>query len=569
MFTSKFFKYHPYVNNNKTIVPASMSVFPPLPVGPPPLDAPRSVMFAPDFMMLAKVALSNSQQEYRKRARKHKALETRKLKKNEWSIHQKQLALERSKDPDYSHDDTEMEMESEDEAPLSTDKKRIRSTASDTEDATANHPDLRGFKSFGPTLRTTSAGFTIPFHQSSDVTDIQNSDALKEVTLQLQNDPLLSLIIWTILHRCFDTKNGRVGIFFATLYNSEDCYPVAVGHWSLWQRIMIQCYSVFTRGGIYKKDFKKSLDHLVCKDLSVDDILHLRAVSGATPMAASRVQREGHFVISAFWIRHAAKVLRRVETVFELLPSPGNPNAFCQNDHNGILTVRGLKQFENLQVSSFLMVKCQQSKFEALSHFGRRPDSVYLPVTPSFGVSWSLEQLDLLVGMRRFMSYRTESFVIQPSHCSTFYNLSDSAVETDTIIRARCDSQPGVEDDIKRRPETDHNFAQRRDLDDVELILDQHDISLPRPGRPSKYEKQKNQTKVKALEMVWKKRGRKSKKMSPFIVTNEGENEQKRLQELITLVKMQKSQEKPTLYDNPSSQLGFDKLHGLLAAQMI
>ena len=348
-------------------------------------------------------------------------------------------------------------------------------------------------------------------------------DAVREseVKTQLKNNSVLATILFTVFKRCFNTSNGQVGLFFATLYNSKGSYPVAVTHWSLWQRICMQCYSCFSPRssssfGIRKDAFKATLLGIMCKDVHQKDLEKLRAVTGADATAPTRVKDDSHVVISAYWIRYAYRILMNVGTIEELIHNnqDSTGNVFC-NDRN--LTLYRLGEYERFKVSSFKMVACQQSKVTAAAHFGSRVgiNSIFNDLSPSFGVPWSIEQLKVLNTAIAFMNYELPSEKYNHHYTDIF----TSVEETETRSREEIiQSLPnGVEDDSQLRPKMSNNFTPMRDVKAVTKIMKDHDIQPLRRGRPSKTLKSKAELKKKLLRNEEMKRGKRKIKNSDSV----------------------------------------------------
>lgn len=284
---------------------------------------------------------------------------------------------------------------------------------------------------FGPVIKV-----------STNVTVPHVNDTEADVRKQLESNGVLSLILWTILHRSFNTKTGNVSAFFATMQTPDGSqHPVVVGHWSLWQRVCMHCYRCFnTRNkdlvGVNKRDMRNTFSAFIVHGLSTADICMFRRVTGADPMAKTRARCHSHFVMSAYWFRHVANILSSIYSEDDLLGSDVDRDVFCKDDE---FTTDTLRNFRDLNVSTYQVVHTQQSKFSASAHFGA-PDKYYDDLTPSFGVEWSKDQLKRLWDCMSFFGDGHRHM-----HRTSFYSVINHPIRTRREI---VQSMPnGVPDD--------------------------------------------------------------------------------------------------------------------------
>jgi len=378
-------------------------------------------------------------------------------------------------------DDLDLDPESKSIGKSSKVKKpRVSSTLTeDTEPAVI--PDY----AFGRVITTTYRGFTIPYHQNHNEHD---EKIAQQVANTLKNDSILSLILFTVLRRCFNTANGQVAMFFATLTNSQGSYPVVIGHYNLWQRICMNCYSAFSPrssgdSGIRKDSIRLALANFVSPNMHNVDLEKLSERTGADKMPTSRIANHSHFIMSIYFIRYAASALYDVKSVDRLLCSrTGLADGWCVDQR---LTRYGLKDYMNFHVSSYKIVNTQQSKFKARSHFfDIKRDPIFSDETPSFGVEWSDKQLSELNTVRSFLTFPfTKSRKLpSSSHCGSFYEILDNPIRSREEILA---SMPdGVDDDRHLRQTIARNFSSKRDQEMANFFVQKAGLPKPKPGRP-------------------------------------------------------------------------------------
>ena len=448
-------------------------------------------------------------------------------------IFEERRLIQEQKDPDFEpNESTDTDHEEEHEEKII----KKRHTSKILLDKASNLTEPK--EKFGRPIRFNYSGFIIPYSYNRKISDEEDIKNFQEIQDQLKRDSILSTIIFTLLRKAFNTSNGKVGLFFANIYNSTGSYPVVVGHWSLWQRICMHLYSSFSPRssdafGVRKCDFKSSFANIIGKNFHADDINKLRIVTGADPMTPSRVINDSHFVISAYWLQYASLALSQVEVIEELIhdhPSDDAINVFCTDD---TLTVQGLGDYKTFDVSAFLLIRTQQSKFSAMAHFGNRSfevNSVFDDLTPSFGVPWSKDQL---IQLSSVMEFFMEKKSVQIGHFESFYKTNNDPLRSRHQIM---ESLPnGVLDDSKLRHTTNHNYASKIDQKKVREFLENNGIEPPGRGRTSKGRKFKATLKRTLIEREEKLRGKRTKTdKSPNISVEEllkkaKEDEQKSL----------------------------------------
>jgi len=342
---------------------------------------------------------------------------------------------------------------------------------------------------FGRVLPVGGEALSVPYaHENATGGE---EDALQQaVTAQLRSRPLLALLIFTVSRRCFDTVKGHVGLFFATLQGARATHPVVLTHWSLLNRICIQCYSGFSprsKGGpgVRKSDIQSAFRGLIVTGMSDGDLESMRAVSGADKSA--RVKQHSHVAVSAHWFRRALRALRDVRDVTSLIlpyASEGEPRGtgvFCTSAE---LTMRDIGSYKDFSISAYKMVMCQQSKVTAAAHFPQGPPNVqpYDARSPSFGVEWSRVQLDRLRDVATFLSPATGVSVDKTQHYKSLYEADESPVRSRDEILA---GTPYILDDSASRPPLNNNYRAKQDRLAVKETLRRQGFPIPSRGRPS------------------------------------------------------------------------------------
>lgn len=324
--------------------------------------------------------------------------------------------------------------------------------------------------------------------------------SLEDVEKALRADALVSLVMWTMLFKCFNTETGKVALFFTNVRTPRATYPMMVGHWSLWQRVMIQCYTGCTRK--YRKEHMQSAFGLfvVANNFSKKKFAVLRRTTGAEAMTKPRILEQGHFLISFDLFQKMAMVLKN-HTVETLLSKNKTSNdGWCKDT---CITIEDLKEYENMNVSSYKMSKTPQSKFRGDAYFptGGLRDPVYDSLTPSFGIPWSTAQIERL---NRYLGYE------DPRHFHTFYTRAGPPEPMD-VIRAKITYR---EDDRHLRPPSNHGFQQKKDKKALEKVFKENNLSLPGRGRPSGSIKaivKKKQLELEQIQIERRKRKNKKK----------------------------------------------------------
>lgn len=366
--------------------------------------------------------------------------------------------------------------------------------------------DLRRFLTFNKVkLEPVTEPPPTVFQVKDDAVELENFQcpwlhaSLEDVEKALRADALVSLVMWTMLFKCFNTENGNVALFFTNVQTPQAVYPMMVGHWSLWQRVMIQCYTGFTRK--YRKKHMQTAFGLfvVTNRFSKKKFTALRRVTGAEAMTEPRILDQGHFLMSFDLFRKIAMILQHhtVETLLSKTQATGD--GWCKDTY---VTIEDLKEYKNMNVSSYSMSKAPQSKFCGDAYFptGGIVDTVYDALTPSFGIPWSDAQIDRL---NRYLGYEDRR------HFHTFYTRAGPP-DTMDMIRATIKFR---KDDRHLRPSSNHGFQQRKDQKALEKVFSANNLKLPGRGRPSGMVKAVVKKKRLELEQIQiQRRKRKNKK---------------------------------------------------------
>lgn len=329
----------------------------------------------------------------------------------------------------------------------------------------------------GAAIRFEYLGLVLPF-SSPPLT----SDQSNEVLALLKSNSMLALCMWTILHKCHNTVTGKMALWYGTIYTSAYAHPVAIGHYSLWIKICAMCYSAFssrnTNTGYRKKDLQEALLPFVGQNIHLSDLVKLRVLSGADRMKATGMARkQSHFVISIYLLRCMGLYLKDVSSVGDLLYNEEQPDkkVFCTDRR---VTKESLREIHG--ISAFKLTNnASQVKFSAAAHFGRQSDKKgFDKLTPSFGITYSMEQLEMLATVRQFFNGADKP--PKPSHMESFYALNGSPIQDDATIRATFTEVP---DDSHLRPSADNNYNYKLRRKYVAAKLPY----MPTVGRPNRH----------------------------------------------------------------------------------
>jgi predicted small lipoprotein YifL len=394
---------------------------------------------------------------------------------------------------------------------------------------------------YGPPIQLQCTGYSLPYNnkgpsESSSTWDQWSAVEYQSVKHYLQTHHFLCLTMYSMMTRCFNTTNGKVALFFATLFNSEEIYPVVIGHYCLWMRCMVHLYTGCTRGpNMLKKNLQQDLSPFVM-NLHYRDMALLSSLTGAIKLKQARIQKEGHFIISLRFFRYVHTALYDIITHCSTIQQPSSLLAACgqypplplppstvmiydnnngtvaynENDdqhrmdkHDDVkylissfckqpathrsdalcqstaLCLEDLKEYKNLEISSSKILKAKQSKF---NYTLDNPCPTQTRHTPYFGVQWSTEQLQLIY---RPMAFLFSSSNIQQSlpSCCHFETMYKPAKTVPTRSKEYiCETHKYTNDEYKR-PRAGPNAAQaRREKQCRETF---NHMIPPTQGRPS------------------------------------------------------------------------------------
>ena len=295
---------------------------------------------------------------------------------------------------------------------------------------------------------------------------------------QVLTNLLVSLTLWSLAHKCFDTRRGIVAFWFINATDATgQTYPLVVGHWSLWKSCMVQLYTGFWNA-CTKPMLRQSFLPFIVKDIDVEDYDVLVRTTGVDPFTTDkRRKEEGLFCLSADFFRLALEEIGNF-TFEELF-------TFCKGHE---CTKDNMQQM--FQISAYKLVHhMMQSKVSAAAIRGLYPRdrkrNMYDDLSFNFGVPCSDEQLAMLHAVTHSWYPDVDA---RPSTICHFSSFFDTA-ETEPVLpfeQLRAMYALGPKDDSKLRPHACRNFARRRDRKLEENYCQARGIRKPKRGRPPK-----------------------------------------------------------------------------------
>lgn len=235
---------------------------------------------------------------------------------------------------------------------------------------------------FGPVVRLSLIrGYNVRWHESVDE---------EGVRALLKSRSMLTACLWTLFHRVSNTKTGQCALFPATLANAEEGFPVFIMVWSLLREVMALLYTGFTRSKnrFDKKKIQQSFEGVTVQGLSRDDLLNMHVVTGCWKLAKARVMDEGHFAVSAHFMRLARRVLEPYKSPTDLFYQNEevavDARIFCSDRY---VTVEQLKDWRDRELSSVSVLESVQSKYTDWSVWRFIPP-LFSALTPCFGLPY-------------------------------------------------------------------------------------------------------------------------------------------------------------------------------------
>ena len=285
----------------------------------------------------------------------------------------------------------------------------------------------------------------------------------------LQAHAFLTLTLYSLLTKAYDTTTGRMAVFFGSLRTVRgEVIPVAVGHYSLWHRIMMHLYTGVSRVfliGVIQNDVRALRYSLKYEDL----MSVLRLTGSDIPVNRGRMMNHSLFVMPAAWLRTATKLMQPITRGFnDYVQEVTALLAWCPlwTAPTGTpLTVETLKQFKNLSASDIrnVMHSCHAGAAFRLAH-EQEFSEYYNEFTPSFGIEWSQDQLQLLVGVRNWWWHRAfDDPVTTAHHQDSFFVLAPPTTPLRTCSELFVRYPRGLLDDGDRRDKTDPDYNRKKD----------------------------------------------------------------------------------------------------------
>lgn len=379
------------------------------------------------------------------------------------------------------------------------------------------------------TLRLKHNGYIAPKYHHKNPSDANF------VFAQLRHNHWLALLWYTMLFRLHDTTKGAMSLVYMTLYNDEEEYPVAVGHYCLWMIVMKQLYPGFVRGTkTFKRDMRKQgyIDTMKDKNMYLlqDDMIALRSFTGCNPLSFNnirRIQHEEQFVISANYVKHIISAFSRAMASMNTkrsLTSLGSEtmsyryilNQWCHHDEkknpeNPFLNMENYKDFTNRRVSRYNILHTVHSLYTQLDPSKTQGGGKqYLKTTKNIGLYTQLfgvcywEKLvknvnEALRYFHRTLATSTTSATLAIPATSTTSAIpaNTTPVHIHSIFKQATTHQVKqlkdyqaidfvVENDSKNAPKLDGNDAYLRYRELVRDYFSDYGLVIKEKGRPHK-----------------------------------------------------------------------------------
>lgn len=339
-------------------------------------------------------------------------------------------------------------------------------------------------------------GRSVRFAGTLNVPPVPHADQVAE---DVVGNLLVSLTLWSLAHKCFDTTKGLVSFWFVNATDATGIsYPLMVGHWSLWKTCMVQLYTGWWHA-CTKPMMQQAFRPYVVQNLELADYDELVKVTGVDPFTTEkRRKEEGLFCISAHWFRYAVEAIGAF-TFDDLFTE-------CKNHQ---CKKQDMQQVFN--ISTYKMVhRSPQAKVSAAAIRGINPKgaSTYDELSFNFGVPCSRAQLELLHSVPRNW-YNTNLPLV---HFRSLFDTADTEPVL-TYAQLQTSFRGGPKDDSKVRPHADRNFARARDRKLEASYRRARGLPKARKGRPRKTPESRDaQLKIQKFRELNKRRRRKKKK---------------------------------------------------------
>lgn len=295
------------------------------------------------------------------------------------------------------------------------------------------------------------------------------ADGVMDIS-SVQKSGLLTVLWWTLSHRAFDTRKGKVG--FAIVDHDNEKW--LLGHFSVWHSILLQCYTGWF-GRYRMSDLKKALRAVNMAPHTSTSALHrLNVLYLGTDVPKRHTAYHDHLVMIPW--RIAQPLLDAMSRV----PSVPAVMSACQDR---TLTLFQLKEYINMGISTTHLRKKRHSHISdwasALSPSASTSTSASASLSPSpyvwgstalMGFPWSREQLSLLGTTHHYVRWGVKD--------------TETPVKTAAQLRVHYDRY-GLVDDSADRPHAHRNHAVSADQQKLLELCQIHGIETPGPGRPT------------------------------------------------------------------------------------
>jgi hypothetical protein len=323
-----------------------------------------------------------------------------------------------------------------------------------------------------------------------------------KVEYLMKTDHWFALLWYTMLIRVHNTENGQVSLTYMTLYNEDDEYPVAVGHYCFWMVIMQHLYPGLVRGSrTFKRDTCKSgyintLKPYIMK-LYSEDLVSIRHFTGSKCLSVctpSRIEEEEQFVVSAYFIRHVVTALRNAYSkcfvtqqqqpnYMEFIKTWCTPKDFQGANPSPFLQPENYKDFTARELSSHNVVHTIHSlRLKAGPEMnGKTWAKSKRFLTPLFGVPyWKAIQGNMTQALHFFGTY---NFSYGPYvHCKNVLTILPDQKARDLTTYSNKKLTPPL--DIEKAPKLDGNNAYLRYRQQVRAYFQRNNLPVKEKGRP-------------------------------------------------------------------------------------
>lgn len=296
------------------------------------------------------------------------------------------------------------------------------------------------------------------------------SGGADQVAQEVLGSLLVSLTLWSLSHKCFDSTKGLLSFWFVYATDaSGSSYPLVVGHWSLWKSCMVHLYTGWWHA-CTKKMMQQAFRPYLVQNLDTSDYDELVRVTGVDPFTVEkRRKEEGLFCLSADWFRFALESIGSFtfDDIF----------AECKN-HD---CKKGDMQ-QLFSISTYKLVfRNMQSKVSAAAIRGIHPKarSTYDDLSFNFGVPCSRAQLEMLHSVNRYWN----GCSLPISHFRSLFETDEHApvLSYETL---RAEFGGGPKDDSKNRPHADRNYRRNEDRNLEHKYRKARGLPEARKGRP-------------------------------------------------------------------------------------